>query len=314
MKQENKISINHFIKRPNYFADRIIPLFKGMNLYESNETDNFPVFQNILNLADSKLTGWEMSTGRGLESTQRLARLFVSHKSAVEAEIAQKTERADFFWKETYKLLEDALKYQNKYKWEVLFGVENENPLKDNIEKLIQQIFIDTHCAFYNEGININDQLNTNSRAFEHIKYLEKVVGYSKLTKEDRFDLFEPAIKQELLHLKSNKDWAVLIKRCKNAINEYGANDFMLETMFGAYLTKAYCELVNGDSKISNLNDAETLNGSIKKFESLRMKYPDKIQIYQSLGDLYFLRSVKLANAAKLSKALLKNFLTTRRS
>ena len=84
-------------------SQRIFPPITP-SLYDGNESDGSTPDQqaarNLLSLASKKLSFVQRFLGVGLSPPEQLSRLLLMHKLAVEAELAARWQRADFFWRQ----------------------------------------------------------------------------------------------------------------------------------------------------------------------------------------------------------------------
>ena len=90
------------IKRLDYPKNRIFPQ-PYKDIYKVKQESN--VSSYILGLANREFSLWEGISGKKLDAKAQVGRLLYHHKMAVESEIAEKFQRADFFWNQLYFIL-----------------------------------------------------------------------------------------------------------------------------------------------------------------------------------------------------------------
>ena len=172
--------MNIMIERENKSSERLFPPV-GPDFYSTDKQTGLNSKQQaalkILALANKKYTAWERLFGWKLDNPGKIGRLLLLHKNAVAAEKEKQLRQADFFWQKFYETLESM--YHEESIWQELakftFDDAEDDPLVLR-QTLIEEVFLDTHCAFYNGRIMEGKALSPVDRAFFHTNYIKKLV------------------------------------------------------------------------------------------------------------------------------------------
>lgn len=279
------------------------------NLYDIVEAPNLTpkqqIARKILALANRDYSIWEHLLGWKLDSPGKIGRLMLLHKKAMLAELEKQWKQADFFWEEFYKMLEPL--YNITALWDdfnAFVGGKQVNNCVQIRQCIFEEIFIDTHCAFYNGAIQQVEMLTPKDRAFVHIDYLEKLMNISNISRDKYKSIFGPLAEMQIKMYQEREDWyraievnLALLERFPDLV-EYKRNLALL------YQAKIMDELLNGESESDNLHDAGILEKGIKDLEKLRKEFPYNLVFHEVLANLCHLFAIKLANCGEYSDAL----------
>jgi tetratricopeptide (TPR) repeat protein len=294
--------------------ERVFPIISA-NIYELSSKKSGLVAdqkaaRNILQLANESLSPWQNLTGLGLDSKGQLGHLLLQHKLALEAELSSKWQRADFFWNqvqiELKTLLEKAEFWEDISRFIAnIPDVQIMNKPAEIRQRLLHELFSDTHCAFYNGLIRNVQKAAWNERAFVHINYIQKLLELSVVSGEEVKNLLGEAWQTRINAYKEAKKWRQAISYCQERLKWLPYNsDFQAELVEVHYLENlAKCSEAQTSSQHSQ--NAKTLQRGIQKLEKYLKQYPYNLIIFQLLGNSYYLRAVSLQHNSRLSESLL---------
>jgi hypothetical protein len=189
-------------------AQRIFPPIQP-DLYTTSEnwtplTPDQRVAQTILALANQEFTRWEWLVGWKLDALGQIGRLLRQHKLAMEAELAAQWQKADFFWTQVQIEVKRLSRRHNV--WRALaLAMSGDEPevvvMGDRFQlrqRLVDELFVDTHFAFYNGLAGRGEKLSLKDRTFVHIDYILKLFGLSDPPENYRRSLLDKAWQQQI--------------------------------------------------------------------------------------------------------------------
>lgn len=286
----------------------IQPNIYQLNYDFSKVTPDEKVALNLLNLSNTKLNQVKKLFGCNLDAQGKLSRLLHWHRLAIETELAGQWKQADFYWKQVQIEIQQLAK-QDKL-WSTLVKelakepgvVVMNNPVKMR-QRLVDELFIDTHYNFYHSIAQQSGKLEIKEQAFMHIKYIEELVKWSSFSGDNLLaQLDYPWQKQINLYRESEK-WNEAFLVCKGRLKLF-PDSIKFQNELVDMKTKAVLENLTGKSqKISE--QARNLKREINFLEKLLKKYPYNLIIYQSIAGLYCKRSIRLSANKQIAKALL---------
>lgn len=306
--------MNALIARSSNAPQRIFPPI-GPDLYAMRNkpadlTPDQRAARSILSMATRDFTRMERLLGWKLNASGRLARLLLLHKLGLEAELAGEWQRADHFWSFVREQME-ALASKSDL-WEaVVEAIANEpgvTVLADPVQlrqRLVNEVFIDTHCAFYNGYLQEVANLTRESRAFTHLTCLKGLLKFTDLSRDDLFTLLVPASERWITLCEKSKQWDQAVRVCTDLLKYLPDAEEYQDRLALLYLARTLERLKNDESPEENLKDAKILQKGIDRLEKTRHDYPCSIAFFEALGLLHHLRAIKLANGKHLSDAIL---------
>lgn len=294
--------------------ERVFPVISA-NIYnlsseETELTADQQAGKNLLHLANQDFSTWHNFTGLGLDLKGQLGHLLVQHKLAIEAEIAAKWQRADFFWNQMRIELKALLKKPELWQEVVqnitnIPGVHIINDPEKLRQYLVNELFINTHCAFYN-GLIINTRRPSwKERAFVHIDYIQQLLDLSPVSAQEVETLLGEAWQTRITAYKEDKKWRQAINYCQQRIKWLPNNITFQGELAEIHYLKVLAKL--GEARTDNqyTKNAKHLLNGIQTLEKYLKDYPYNVTIFEMLGSLYYLRAISLANNNSLALALL---------
>jgi len=264
---------------------------------------------DLLARGNKKLIWQQRFWGRGLDYAEQFDRVLFHHRLAMEAELAARWTRADFFWRQVYNELE-ALKEKSDV-WASLtteFVAKTDYKAIDEPAQfrkhIFNELFIDAHCGFYNGLIQATGKLNRRSRAFAHLDYICALLRFSTIPEEQLASVIGPALKTRVELLTDANKLDAAIEAARLLVHYFPAQTDYQSSLARLYFTNTVAQLRNRKSEASNSRDAETLGTGIVVLEKLCRSYPYNLLLYQLVGQLYYIRSIKLAGSGSLSASL----------
>lgn len=295
------------IKRADYIKNRTFP-HVSRDIYESGQD----LSSDILGLANTKFSLLEKIGAVKLDANGHFGKLLYHHKMALEAETAQKFQRADFFWYQFYSILKKIYStpiiLENFY--DEIKDTDEVKLLDDPnafFQCLINELFIDTHCAFYNDIIDKKEEITTKSRALIHIDHITYLFELSNISKDEQKKLLDPFYKKSLESYQNCGKLNKAIQLYEQATQRFPDTIEYQNELCNLYFSQTFSQLSEKSSdKNDNIKDAQIINDGIEKLKGLNQKFPHNFFCYQLIGEACHIRSVKLANGELLSAAILE--------
>lgn len=291
---------------------RIFPPIQP-NIYQSNydfskATPDKKIALILLDLSNKKLTQAEKLFGFNLDAQGKLSRLLYCHRLAIETELAGECKQANFYWKQVQIEIQQLAKQDEL--WSTLVKELAKEPgvvvMKDPVkmrQRLVDELFIDTHYNFYHSIAQQSGKLEIKEQAFMHIKYIEELVNLSSFSGDNLLaQLDYPWQKQINLYQESEK-WNEAFLVCKGRLELFPDSIKFQNELVDMKTKAALANLTGKSQKISE--EARNLKREINFLEKLLKKYPYNLIIYQSIAGLYCKRSIRLSANKQIAKALL---------
>ena len=276
-------------------SQRVFPAIKP-DVYTRNDnltvlTPDQRVAEKLLALANQEFTKWERLIGWKLNVLGNIGRLLLQHRLAIEAELAAQWHCADFFWQEVLIGIKDLSRKDNTWQHLVSFCANESGVIimGDPVQmrqRLIDELLIDTHCAFYNGRSQQIDNFTNGDRAFEHIAYIQKFLDLSAISNASLLSLLAKPWEQRITLCKETKKWQEAIQYCQVRLRYLpNSSDFqnnLAEIHWLATLEKHR----EAKSPAHHRQNAKTLQAGIKALEKCGQQYPYNLNIFKFLGCL----------------------------
>jgi hypothetical protein len=285
----------------------------GLYLGDSSPAEATPcerLARFLLSLGNEEPTWRENLLGRGGRTGRPIARLLRLHRLAMDAEIGAIWKRADYYWRELRAELRRL--WKKSLVWEQALA-ELQQPggtacdarasvLRD---RLLHEVFIDTHRAFFGGLSEAVAQPSPGDRAFVHVAAIEDLLDYSPWPAARQQAVFGPLLEarvQAAVTAGARDQAAELATRLLARFPDVLEYEDLLVR---AETTRTLAALGTGASESASLADAATLERGIARLERIRSDHPYYVGLYDSIGILQHIHAVKLANGGRLSAALL---------
>lgn len=265
--------------------------------------------QNLLALAHKEFAYWEHLWGWKLDVKGQFGRLLLQHRLAIEAELAAQWQRADFFWHQVQIELKLLCKKQQIWqdlalavtcKSEVTI-MSNPSQLR---QRLVDELFIDTHCAFYNGLMPQLTKPSLSERAFIHIDYIQQLLEWSAMSGEEVQSLLGVPWQTRITLCQQAKKWQQAIYFCKQRLKYLPhAIDFQNDLAENYYLGTLE-KIREPKSEAQHSQNAKRLQAGIHALEKCLENYPYNLSIFELLGALYNLHAISLSNSNYFVEAL----------
>lgn len=184
------------------------------------------IAQKLLALANRKFTWQERLFGWKLDDQGQIGRLLYQHRLGIEAELEGQWQQADFFWNQVQIEIKDCAKKDAL--WQNLSReITNEAGMlvmKDPIkmrQRLVEELLIDTHYAFYNGLSQKSDNSQLENRAFIHIEYIQELVSLSNLDGQNLLSLLGLPWQKQISSCKKNGNWSKAIRVCQQRLKYF---------------------------------------------------------------------------------------------
>jgi hypothetical protein len=252
-----------------------------------------------------RVAGWRLSP-RG-----RLARLFLFHREAVAAEQTGNWKAADFYFIEILS----QLKVTNAESdvWDSLIEIYPPQGARSDrkgfYSRVIDEIFLDTHCAFYNaySRLNPSQKQDPKSRQFVHLEFATQLLELSQAPEEVRLAIVGCGLRDQMDAHARSEQWDNAVSSAAKLVNAFPNNHDFVQLSADVQFARALKILSKGDSETIQESNARSLERSVAGLEQLLNRYPDSAPLYHSLAELHRIRAINLANAGLASDALLAN-------
>ena len=306
--------MDEMIARPDGPTQRFFPPISP-NLYDLAEepadlTPDQQVARNLLALGKKDFSRWERFFGWKLDPQGQIGRLFLHHRMALEAELSGCWRRAHLFW--DYVHIELKKLQKDDAVWEGLVAVTKQpgvTILGEPValrQRLVDEVFIDTHCALYNGRIQPDEQLSPDDRAFAHLAYLENLLEFSGISLDDKIALLGPAKETQIRVFEESGKWEQAIQVCASLASKFPEWERYQNKLAELVFSKTLAELTNGESEPENLEDAKRLERGVQRLENFRLDYPYNVKVFELLGYLHYLQGIKLGNGKRVAEALVE--------
>jgi hypothetical protein len=300
------------IARSNSTADRAFPTISGdfykAGSHSSSLNGEQRAAVKLLELGRRHFSPLQRFLNRGQHGAEQIGYLFFHHRMAMEAELLGQAGRADFFWKELYKVLTPLLKNEDLWKDAVSYLNEPGSELmKDPAQvrrRVVSEVLIDTHCAFYNGYLEKTDKPAFDNRAFLHFKLIRKLLDFEALPKEELRGLLTPSTDVQIDLLTEGRKWNEAIELAYFRQKNFPESEVYQNGLAGLHFTAALSSLGNTADKSSARREATALARSICFLDEMRKDNPHNVNIYQMLGTLNSIYAIRLANAGDLAESL----------
>ena len=306
MKKEKYM--NFMISRSSNETKRIFPQINP-SLYNTDKTSGLTQAQkaarHILSLANKDYTRFQRLWGQKLDTSGKIGRLLLLHKTAMLAELEKQWTQADFYWERFFHTLKSL--YPDTELWKKftddLPGEADVNP-EQLRQRIFEEIFIDTQCAFYNGRIQQSDKITSSDRAFDHIRYIKSFLNLAGISEQKNVALYGPMVEMQMKVFQDEKKWEKALQLNTDLLANFPEIREFQNNLALLLHSKIIAELSNGESKAQNLSDANKLESAIQDLEKHRKKYRYHTMFYEVIGDLHHLRAIKLATAGNVAEAL----------
>ena len=249
--------------------------------------------------------------GWRLNAAGKVGRLLLFHRLAMEAELDAQIRRADFFWRAAHAQLR-TLSTQSEVWTAVLKSLPEaqDSSLEEEPERLFttlaREVFLETHQAYF-QGLALSlDVPPADHRSYAHLDYVRQMIDLvSHSAAARREALVLPTIKQVSAY-QEVKQWKRAEQLSVDLLRRFPDLTSCQALHANLIFVKTLTNLNNdeAESEAKCLRDARTLQSGIDSLKQLRRDYPHNSVMLELIGQLYYLRSIKLANARHLAEAL----------
>jgi hypothetical protein len=241
---------------------------------------------------------------------KRVARLLRLHRLALVAELAARWERADFYWCE---LREERKRLgRRSAAWDLALagaarqsGEAGEATADELRSRLMQEVLIETHWAFYGGLSRGEERPATGDRRFVHVAAIEGLLDDSPWPKQRQQAAFGPLLEAWARSALAAGSRDLAVDVAARLLARYPHVFRYEELLVEAEVARTLGGLNNRDDQSGSQADAAVLERGIARLEQLRSQSRYNADLYQALGLLEHLHAVKLANAGRLAVALL---------
>jgi hypothetical protein len=306
--------VNTLIARSSQAPQPVFPAV-GPDLYRMEDegdvlTPDQQVARMILSLANRDFSPIQRLAGWGLDGVGRVARLLHLHKLGMEAELAGKWQRADHFWGFVRDEMRDLADRMDLWQ-EVVQALANRLRLfvlNDPVQlrqRLVHEVFVDVHCAFYNGYLQAADSLKWKSRAFVHLDCIRGLLAFAPVSRENLQTVLAPAMETWIRLCEEAQQWDRAQELCSDLLGYLPDVEEYQDWLARLHLASTLARVKKAKSPKASLKNAKSLQESIGRMEQMRQDYPYSLAVFEALGHLHHQRAINLANGRHLSEAIL---------
>lgn len=307
--------MENLIGRSAAESQRIFPpLTPNLYQFDSQNSELTPdqrAARKLLDRGKQNFRPWEGLKNRHPDSATCAGRLLFNHRMAMQEELDGQFARADFFWHEFYQALR-GLQEKPEFWDEVSQGISTEPGVVEMSapekvrQRLITEVFIDTHCAFYNGRVLQAEPITSDSRVLLHFGHLAQLVGWAQLHGEELRGIIGPPAELQIELCRKTGQWDRGIDAARLLVNHFPDSVDYQDKLAGLYFSSTLDGLSDTTSESQSLRDANKVQKGLERLQELFVAHPENLTVYELLGHLHHLRAIKLANGRQLSDALLE--------
>lgn len=287
------------LSRPEARTPRILPKVEQLYRVSAERT--------LATILDPPLRWVQRNGGWRLSAGDRVKRLFYLHRSAVEAEEAGNWKAADVYFFEVLAILKASPGESDLWRTlqeQLTIGVQAE--LSQLRQRTLEEVFIDTHCGFYNGYSQLQGPVKPDSRQFFHLERMLELVDLSGGGNK-WIPLVGPGLRDRIAACEEAKEWNRAVGYADELLRRYPQEEPFVELKANLLFQRALAKLNKSESESAAENNAAELQKAAADLESLRPQYPEHALTFELIGHLKHIRAVNLANAGRPSDALLSN-------
>jgi hypothetical protein len=266
--------------------------------------------RNLLSAANKDFSLTQRFLGWRLDAPERVVRLLLLHRLGMEAELAGKWQRADHFWGFVRDEMEALVDRMDLWQ-EVVQAFANRSRvcvLKDPVQlrqRLVHEVFIDVHCAFYNGYLQAADSLTLESRAFVHLDCIRDLLAFAFVSQEDLQTMLAPAMEAWIRLCEEAQQWDQARELCSALLGYLPDVEEYQDWLARLHLASTLARMEKAKSPRASLRNAKILQEGIDRLEQMHRDYPYSLAVFEALGHLHHQRAINLANSKRFSEAIL---------
>ncbi len=270
---------------------RVFPSVEDILTGSSTSSSDPP--QRLLHAATT-LHPFRVRSGWGVQESEKVACAVAIHRLAALAEERGKWARADYLW----NLRDEHVARLSNEQWAASARscAFNGGPAQWR-RLIITELMLDTHCAFYNAYVAAGV-----ARADAHLPPIDAISAH-ELSKEERSELLGPAREARIQERRRAGDLDGAISVARQRLEDQ-SQDWKLEREYTALVFERATAGLKANEPVGDGHVAALDTGIVTLTEALRA-CPRMAEAYDALASLHRLRAVQLANAGRLSTALL---------
>jgi hypothetical protein len=246
-----------------------------------------------------------------LDGVGRIRKLLTFHRVAFEAEIEGVWGRADFFWQEQRNELGSL--WDRESLWEDVIaqvarqtGIACDCSAKEIRDRLLDEIFLDTHHAFYLGLERPALSRAPSDRAYVHVEAIDQLLDRSSRSQDEKVAIYGPLFMDRIYACREADQWGQAVKFATRLVSRLPSDREALELLIHTEHLRTLKSLRPGKSESTEIANASIIQLGIERQEALLRLHPSNVSLFDSLGVLHHLRAVKLANGDKVADALVE--------
>jgi hypothetical protein len=274
------------------------------------------VARRLVALARRPMTRRQRVLGSGLDAPGLFGRILWLFREGMRSECTGRWGLADFYWRQSQQAL-GALVDRPRAWEEVLrspggaaAGVEEGVPDTDAwLRAVVDELFIDTHCAFFNGRIRGPGVRSPSDRAFDHAEAIESWLTWGPTSPEplDRVSLLIPPGELLLERARAVRQWDQATAAALRLWHLFPDRVDFLDRVVDVEFQRTTQGLMNSRYyAVADLADAAVLKEGIKRLQAFCREFPHVLSAFAALGSLYHIRAAKLAKGGTVSEALVE--------
>jgi hypothetical protein len=233
----------------------------------------------------------------------------------MQAEVAGRWGLADFYWSQARDALRAILERSGDWD-EVIRSIGGAAGDQEGLPAaggwarlLVDEVFIDTHCGFFNGRIPQPGVQGLDHRAFDHAAAIEDCLALrpEPANPGDPSSLLASAWELRLKLARGARRWDEAREAIAKLRELFPDRLEYLDLRVDVEVEQTMRSLVNTKYyPLVDLEDAERIDEGIERLEAFHREFPDVLSAFTALGTLHHLRAVKLARGGAVSEALVE--------
>lgn len=302
------------IARPG-LSDRVFPPVEP-DLYRPDAPEgprpdgDHAIARNLVTLSSRPISRFQQLSGWGLDAPRCLGRALWLHREAIKAERECRWQRADFLWTASREAVLGLLKATSAWRSVLTaagLGADECRPeaLDHWKRRMVDELFIDVHCAFYNGRVQSAGPLPPDDRGFEHVRMIKAWLPFSDLSGEGLRAVLDPPGQARAQASQEAGRWEEAVREIADLQRQFPTRPEYVDQLVSLRYKEALSSLGRGDVAGRSRVEARSLRRSIELLDGLRRQFPYQAEVYEALGHLHSLSATRLAEADMPSESLL---------
>ena len=161
----------------------------------------------------------------------------------------------------------------------------------------MDEVFADTHCAFYSGYAEKSAEPEWNARQFFHLDCLAKMLDCGAL--DNSAISLAPALKDRIAACKKSGSWDAAIRYADELLRRYPQEDGAVGLKATLIFERGMAKLSKADTQSAYQQNAKSLKQPIIDLEKFCVEYPDYDLSFELVSYLKHMQAISLANSGR---------------